>query len=609
MREDGYANIDDYAILSDGRVNALVARDGAIDWMSAPTMGESTLFNALLDAERGGGWTLAPADTFTTERRYLPRTNVLETTFTTDQGTLRVTDSLNMQDGAPLPWIELARRIHCTRGTVTVRWRVEPRFDFGRTQYSIARRAGALVAHGGRLYLAIRAWDAGDADCDDKSIYGQHTFQQDEHGLLTGLVLDDEPIPFPSRDEVEARIDATARDWRRWLSSSNDEGRWKRPVERSALVLKALTYAPSGAITAAATTSLPERLGGDRNFDYRFSWVRDSAFAMDALTRLGLRNQVHRNLSWLLTATRRTHPRLWPIYDLDGGVAAAESHALPLRGWRGTQPVREGNGAADQLQLGTYGDVMETIRLYCRQGNALDEETANRVVEICNLVCDLWRQEDAGIWELTTHHHYTTSKVQAWGAIDRALGLVEMGQIEPTRADVRRWQQEQEAIREFVEGHSWSDSLGYYASYADGRKLDASILLNARIGFVDPAGERMQSTIDAVREHLSAGGPLLYRYTDVRGKEGAFVACSFWLVLALVRAGRAREARQQMDAMLELANDVGLYSEEIDPHTLTFRGNMPQALSHLALINAAHIFRQVQKQGPFPARAATRLSR
>ncbi len=609
MRQDGYADIEDYAILSDGRVTALVARDGTIDWMTAPTMGRSGVFWALLDSKLGGRWSLAPAEAFTAERRYRPRTNVLETTFTTARGAIRVTDSLNTLQGAPLPWIELARHIRCLRGTVTVRWRVEPRFDFGRAGVSLRRWNDSVIARGGRTHLAIRAWDSGEPHCDTDAVSGEHAFHDGESGLLAGLVVDNEPIPSPAREEIESRIDITAQAWRRWITSGIYPSRWKAQVQRSALVLNALTYAPSGAIAAAATTSLPERLGGKRNFDYRFSWVRDSAFAMDALTRLGLGNQVHENLSWLLNATRPTHPHMYPIYALDGSRVRPETTSLKLDGWRGSRPVQEGNGAADQLQLGTYGDVLETIRLYCRHGNALDEDTAARVVEIADLVCDLWRKEDASIWELSSYHHYTTSKIQAWGAIDRAMGLLEMSQISPSDAAVRRWQREQEAIREFVEDHCWSDELGCYASYPDSGGIDASILLNARIGFVDPNGERMQSTIDAVREHLSAGGPLLYRYTDVRGREGAFVACSFWLALALTRAGRMDAARRQMDAMVALASDVGLYSEEIDPESSGFRGNIPQALSHLALINAAQVFAQVQEQGMFPARAAPNLSR
>ena len=608
MRIDGYAGIEDYALLSDGRVTALVADDGSIDWLAVPTMDQSTVFGALLDAEKGGRFTLEPTESYETSRRYLPRANVLETTFTTATGKVKVTDALTLKDGGLLPWIELVRRIECVRGRVAMRWTIEPRFDFGREQPQIERRNGTPVARGGRMYMAVFSWDAGKPEFSTESIAAVHSFGEGDEGLVTAVFTDNEPIPFPPRDEVEHRIKSTAKSWKAWADTHVYDGPWKTEVERSALALKGLTYAPSGAMAAAATTSLPEVIGGERNYDYRFSWIRDSAFAMDALGRMGFREQVHQSLSWLLTATAPTHPRMQPLYALDGVVPKQQSQ-LPLAGYRGTSPVQKGNSASGQLQLGTFGDLLETVRLYCFHGNALDDETATRVVEICNLACELWRNEDSGFWELSQNRHYTASKMSAWGAFDRALGLYELGQISPKDEEIERWQREQERIREFVETRCWSEERRAYSFYADSDLLDCAVLLNSRIGFTDPAGERMTSTIDAIREHLSAGGPLLYRFSDMRGYEGAFVACSFWLVTALTRAGRLDEAREQMDSMLELANDVGLWSEEIDPETHAFRGNMPQALSHLALINAAHIFHEVETEGPFPARAAEGVSK
>lgn len=606
--ESGYAGIEDYAILSDGRVTALVADDGSIDWLSQPTMDEPATFAALLDAEGGGRFVLRPEGDFEATRRYLPRANVLETTFKTASGKVKVTDALNLQHGGLLPWIELARRIECVSGRVALTWRVEPRFDFGRQPVSIGRRNGTPVARGGRSYLAVLSWEAGDQEHSADAIFGRCELREGETALLACIGADNEPIPFPPREEVEERIAGTCRSWRQWVGRSVYDGPWKAEVQRSALALKALTYAPSGAMAAAATTGLPEVVGGSRNYDYRFSWIRDSAFAIDALARMGFREQVHESLSWLLTATNPTHPRMEPLYALDGKVPK-EQQELPLPGWRGTSPVRKGNSAAGQLQLGTFGDLLETIRLYCLHGNALDDETATRVVEICNLACEVWRNEDSGFWELPERRHYTASKISLWGALDRALGLYGMGQISPDDETISRWQREQEEIRAFVEERCWSEVRQAYTFYADTDKLDAAVLLNARIGFVAPDDPRFVSTIDAIREELGAGGPLLYRFSDMKGYEGAFVACSFWLVTALTRAGRLDEAREQMDSMLALANDVGLFSEEIEPESHAFRGNFPQALSHLALITAAHIFEEVESEGPFPARAAEEVSK
>jgi GH15 family glucan-1,4-alpha-glucosidase len=607
--EDGYAGIEDYAILSDGRVTALVAADGSIDWLTQPTMDQPATFCALLDAEDGGRFTLRPeGEHELRRRRYLPRTNVLETTFATPTGTVRVTDSLNLQHGGLVPWIELARRIECVAGTVRMRWRVEPRFGYGRKQVEIGRRNGTPVARGGRSYLAVFSWDAGDQEWSADAIFGGCELSEGDSALLVCVGVDDEPIPFPTREEVDERIQGTCRSWRLWVERSSYDGPWKTEVQRSALALEALTYTPSGAMAAAATTGLPEVVGGERNYDYRFAWIRDSAFAIDALGRMGFREQVHESLSWLLSATLPSHPRMEPLYALDAKVPKQQQE-LPLPGWRGTSPVRKGNSASGQLQLGTYGDLLETIRLYCFHGNALDDETATRVVEICDLACAVWRNEDSGFWELPQRRHYTISKLSVWGALDRALGLYELGQIAPEERTIARWQRTQEEIREFVEERCWSEARQAYAFHADTDKLDAALLLNARIGFVSPDDPRFVSTIDAIREELGAGGPLLYRFSDMRGYEGAFVACSFWLVTALTRAGRLDEAREQMDSMLELANDVGLFSEEIDPESRAFRGNFPQALSHLALITAAHVFHEVESEGPFPARAAEEVSR
>jgi GH15 family glucan-1,4-alpha-glucosidase len=296
-----------------------------------------------------------------------------------------------------------------------------------------------------------------------------------------------------------------------------------------------------------------------------------------------------------------------PLYTLDAKVPKADRE-LPLAGWRGTRPVRRGNSASGQLQLGTYGDLLETIRLYCLHGNALDDETATRVVEICNLLVRTWRNEDSGFWELPDRRHYTISKLQAWGAFDRALGLVELGQLRVDDGTRARWQRAQEEIRAFVEEGCWSEARQSYVFHAGTDALDAAVLLNARIGFVPPDDPRFVSTIDAIREELGAGGPLLYRFSDMRGREGAFVACSFWLATALTRAGRLDEAREQLEETLALANDVGLFSEEIDPETHAFLGNVPQALSHLALIDAAAILHEVETSGPFPARAAGEVS-
>jgi GH15 family glucan-1,4-alpha-glucosidase len=330
---------------------------------------------------------------------------------------------------------------------------------------------------------------------------------------------------------------------------------------------------------------LPERLGGDRNYDYRFSWVRDASFSLDAFAALGFREQLHGSLSWLLGASEASHPRIDVFYAVDGSVPPG-ARELDLHGYRGSAPVTVGNDAAGQLQLGSYGDLLDTVWTYVDHGNALDRETATRMCETADFLCRIWRHGDSGIWELADEaRHYTTSKIGCWVALDRALRMADCGEIDD--AGVDRWRREAGAVREFVETRCWSSERRSYRFHAEADALDASVLLAARMGYADPAGDRLQGTIAAIRDELGAGGPLLYRYSGQQDEEGAFLACSFWLIEALALSGRVDAAAAEMDAMLARANDVGLFSEEIDPTTGELLGNFPQGLTHLALINAA----------------------
>jgi GH15 family glucan-1,4-alpha-glucosidase len=586
-RRDGYVPIRDYAAIGDGRTVALVALDGSIDWLCLPNLDSPSVFAAILDAERGGRFALAPESRFEAERRYLTETNVLETTFRTSEGVVRVTDALTLPGDELGPAREIARRIEGLAGTVPLAWSAEPRFGYGTRAPVFGWRHGLAVAHAGSDAVALSAWKAGRPELRDGSISGHFEVRQGERALLALSTAHQEPLVFPERGHVESRLDRTVSFWREWARKREYAGPWREAVLRSALALKLLVFSPSGAIAAAPTTSLPETIGGERNWDYRFAWIRDSAFTLEAFLDLGCPAEAHAFVWWLLHASQRTPGRLRVLYQLDGGNHARE-RMLELEGHRGSGPVRVGNGAVDQRQLDIYGDLFQTVWLYVESGSELDGDTGRRLAATADLVCDLWRERDRGLWEVRSEpQHFIQSKMLCWIALDRACRLAEAGHLPGEGAE--RWRREADAVREFVEDRGFSLEKGSYVRSAESDELDASLLVGALMDYCSPDHPRMAGTIDAIRRELGHG-PFIRRYTGVDGlpgEEGAFLCCSFWLVEALALAGRLDEAAELMGSLLELANDVGLYSEEIDPRTGEFLGNFPQGLTHLALVSAA----------------------
>jgi GH15 family glucan-1,4-alpha-glucosidase len=562
-RTDGYAPIRDYAAIGDQRTIALVARDGSIDWLPLPTLASPPALGALVDAQRGGRFVLQPDEGFEVERRYVPETNVLETTYRGATGAVRVTDAVTTHTRGPLPWFELVRRLEGLSGELRLRWELDVRFPLGGGEHT-------------NIEL-LRFGVAGDEN--------PFVVRDGERALLALVAVENQPLPRPERDEIERRLDETADVWRTWIRDHDYDGPWHDAVTRSALVLKLLTYEPTGGIVAAPTTSLPERLGGDSNWDYRFCWVRDSAYTLDALLALGRREDAHASFAWLLDRIATTAPDIRPLYPLAAGPPVAE-RTVPVEGYRGSQPVRTGNDAAKQTQLGVYGDLLDTAWRYVNEGNSLDETTRGLIVTALDTLASRWREPDCGFWEIRGGaRHYTHSKLSALIAFDRAVRLALDSQL--PNDDAPRWVRAQDEIERFVESRCWSEQLGSYRFYADVDKLDTTTLLAYRRRIPQRATERLEATIATIRRELGAGGSLLYRHTDAVGEEGAFVASSFWLADALARARRLDEAADVMHATVGLANDVGLFSEEIDPTSRAFLGNFPQGLSHLALIQAA----------------------
>ncbi len=584
---DGYAPLRSYAAIGDGRTVALVAEDGTIDWLTLPNLDSPSVFAALLDTERGGSFELAPTAKFAMARRYLPGTNVLETTFTTATGVVRVQDAMSVTGAGLGPSRELQRRVEGVAGRVEMSWRMQPRFGYGEGRTQLGWRNAVAIATSGGDALAVCAFDAGTVEVESETVTGSFEAAAGSRAVIAVCTAHQEPLVFPSRSELDGRFTATLATWRAWASSRTYNGPWQGPVARSALALKLLVHAPSGALAAAATTSLPEEIGGLRNWDYRFCWVRDAAFTLDALLRLGCAPEAQAYFWWLMHASQLTHPRLQPLYRLDGGANARE-RALPLDGYRGSRPVRAGNAAAAQLQLDTYGELLQAAWLYAEAGNRVDADIGRRLAEVADLVCELWRRPDAGIWEVRSEPaHFTHSKMMCWVALGRAQRLAERGLL-PTRHRAR-WAEQAIAVRDFIEQECYSRQRESYVRFAGGDELDASVLLGLLSGYGEARSPRWAHTVAAIRREL-VHGPYVRRYSGadgLSGGEGAFISCSFWLAEALARTGRVDDATVLMDRLVALGNDVGLYAEEIEPATDAFLGNLPQALSHLSLISAA----------------------
>lgn len=546
MRVDGYLPIADYAVIGDGHTSALVGRDGSIDWLCLPDAGSPPVFDRILDAGAGGCFELRPLERFDAVCRYREHTNVLETVFTTAGGSVRVTDAMTRLDGDIR---ELVRIVDSTAGTVPMQWRFAPRGD--------------------HVGLELRSWGV---DAEHFTPAPRATF-----ALSTG--------PPPSRADAERDVERVSALWLDWAARAEYRGRWREQVLRSALVLKLLTFAPTGAIVAAPTTSLPERVGGDRNWDYRYSWLRDGIYTMRALLLLGYTDEARSFFDWQIDALQRSAPDVKPLYRIDGGVGGREVEA-DLPGYRGSRPVRFGNAASDQLQLDVYGHVLESAARLRATTGPLGAEVGGVLARLADDVARTWRCPDAGIWEVRDGtHHFVQSKAMCWTALDRAASLADEGAI-PGSAS--RWRAEAEAVREWIETEGWSAELGSYVRAPElGDEVDASLLSLPLCAYSSASDPRFRQTAEAVRRELGAGGPLLYRKRDDIDVEGAFLTCSFWLVDALGRAGRTEEGHELMAELVELGNDVGLYGEEIDPATGEHLGNFPQALVHLALVNAA----------------------
>jgi GH15 family glucan-1,4-alpha-glucosidase len=578
---DGYLPLREYAAIGDGRTTALVGSDGSIDWLCLPNVDSPSVFGAILDPERGGCFRLHPTEPFESTRAYEAGSNVLVTTFRTASGMVRVKDAMTLTDGRLAPLRELVREVEGVAGRVELEWCVDPRFAYGAKVPRFERRCGRWVATGAHAAIAVDAWDAGTPELRARGVSARFSTEPGSRSLLGLAASRGEPLVFSPRQLVEDRLAQSQRFWTGWSGRAEYDGPWRDAVVRSALALRLLVFSPSGAVVAAPTTSLPERLGGDANWDYRYAWIRDSSYSIDALLRLGYQAEARSSFWWMSQAIRCDHPRLFALFRVDGGSHVRESE-LSLAGYRGSQPVRRGNSAVDQLQLDIYGDLLHGASRYADEIASLDRATARRMAGLADYVVEHWRDPDSGIWESRdAPKHFTHSKAMCCIALERAARLVA-----PTLNQRRRveWLDAAASARRFVDEHCFDRERQTYVRAVGDSHLDAGLLALSFFGYHDGRDPRMLGTVDAIRREL-ADGPYVRRSAD--RDEGAFLACSFWLVGALARGGRIDDAASLMNELTGLANDVGLYAEEIDSDTDAFLGNFPQGLSHLSLINAA----------------------
>jgi alpha,alpha-trehalase len=595
-RLEGYPPISDYALLSDCHSAALVSRHGSVDWCCFHRFDARPVFARLLDWERGGYVRLAPNGPHSVSRRYIPGTNVLETRFEGEAGVLVVTDCLPVRssDDGPAgeslqPYHQLLRLIRGEAGEVELIFAFHPRFDYGLTVPRLeldGDRLGRVFggADGLAVQTSFRMEQSELCGCDTliRVRAGEEAF------VAISYAAPHEPQPRALEpDDARQRVEATIKYWEEWSDRCQYSGPYRNAVVRSALVLKALTNHPTGAIVAAPTTSLPETIGGVRNWDYRYTWLRDAALNLYALFRLGYTDEAHAFMAWLQRTTAGRADQLQPLYGVGGERLVPEVEIAELDGYRGSRPVRVGNAASSQLQLDTYGELLDTAWLYHRHGGDIDGVFWDLLRAVVEVVEARWEEPDEGIWEVRdARRHFVSSKAMAWVAVDRAVRLAEARHLP---AGLAHWRKLRQQIRQRIDQHGSDAATGAFLRSFGSGDVDASSLLLSLTRFVAPNDPRVRATVEHIERELSTNG-LVSRYAGgdgLPGEEGAFVICSFWLIGNLALLGEIDRAQELFERVLACANDVGLLAEEIDPDTGECLGNFPQAFSHVGLIGAA----------------------
>ena len=586
----GYLPIEDHGVIGDLHTAALVGTDGTIDWLCMPAFDSPSVFCSILDDEKGGHFSLHPVEYIRSQQLYLPDTNVLLTRFLASDGMAEVLDFMPILEGNEERH-RLVRNVRVIRGEMTFDVECRPAFDYARKDHSVTPGKGGAVFTSDDTCLGL-ATDVRLEEGPKESARSRFTLGEGEATtfVLAQIGEDEGPGEILSDKSFDDLRQSTINYWRRWMSRCTYEGQWRESVRRSALALKLMVYDPTGALVAAPTMGLPEGVGGERNWDYRYTWLRDAAFALYALISIGFDEEAGKFMSWLTARCQEADGHLQPLYGLDGRMEIGETTLDHLSGYRGSSPVRLGNAAHGQLQLDIYGAMMDAAYLYNKWGAPLDYDLWHNVRRIMDWLSENWQQPDEGMWEVRGgRQQFVSSKVMCWVALERAVRISRQRGLP---AGDGNWIRERDKIYEQVMEQGWNPDRNSFVQHYGGEALDASLFLMPLVKFVGPTDPRWISTLDSIQRELTYD-TLVDRYNvedaasdGLSGNEGSFSLCSFWYVECLARAGRVEEARIALEKMFSYANHLGLYAEEIGRSGEAL-GNFPQAFTHLSLISAA----------------------
>ncbi len=601
-------NLSDYALIGNSCSSALVCKDGSIDWCCLPEFNSPSIFAALLDREKGGYFFIKPREENQSTQNYLTDTNVLETHFTTSEGAVKIIDAFTAMDEETkklslFPDHEILRVVEGVSGLVKMKFEYSPRIFYGKHIPDLKDRKKLGIQFGWKenIFILLTTLGSDKIKIENKAgkAIAEFDVRQGDKVIFSLSYSSQSPAVLPEiKETAGTRIQNTINYWKGWSNKCKYSGVYQKEVKRSALTLKLLAHAPSGSIIAAPTTSIPEKLGGERNWDYRYCWLRDASFTIRVLVNLGFEEEAHAYMNWILHATQLTRPKIQVVYSVYGHSRLKEKTLDWLCGYKNSKPVRIGNKADGQFQLDIYGEVLDAVYTYAPLVKEFDRNSKKFIIGLSQMICELWSQPDNGIWEIRSSPvHHTHSKVMAWVGLDRVIKLCNIYNWKDVPA--KKLKDTADAIRNNIEQHGYNSELGSYTRELMGNNVDASLLTMPLVEYCDPASSRMVSTTKLIYERLSKN-ELIYRYRDVNdglgGEEGTFVVCNFWLAENLAKSGQVKEATTLLETILHHASPTGLLSEEIDPESHELLGNYPQSFSHIGLINAVLSINEASKQ-------------